>query len=98
MKKFVLLAAGIAIGFAAAQIDQPRGSGVDAARNAWAADGNKRIRKITSASTLAGSVQCYTDGNGGDARFENLAAPSINAERKIYVADIGNNRIRKIRY
>ena len=57
--------------------------------------------KITSAnvaSTMAGSVQGYTDGNGGVARFENLSGPSIDAAGNIYVADGDNNRIRKIGY
>lgn len=71
MKKFVLLAAGIAIDFAAC--------------NVCVADSyHNRILKITSAKvagTMAGSVQGYTDGNGGVARFENLSGPSIDTAR-----------------
>jgi uncharacterized repeat protein (TIGR01451 family) len=84
----------------AAQFNNPNGVVIDASGNVYVTDiGNHLIRKITPAglvSTLTGSLEGYADGIGSAARFENLSGPAIDAAGNIYVADIGNNRIRKI--
>lgn len=81
-----------------------RGMTVDAAGNIYVADaGNHAIRKITAAgvvTTYAGSP----DGNYGyadstdplKALFKNPRSVALDATGNLYVADFGNNRIRKI--
>jgi sugar lactone lactonase YvrE len=73
---------------------------VDAAGNVYVTDrANWLVRKITAAgvvSTLAGSVEGFADGTGAAAKFEGPTAPCVDAAGNIYIADIGNNRIRQI--
>lgn len=84
----------------AAKFNTPNGVVTDAAGNVFVSDaGNHIIRKITPAgitSTMTGSVEGYADGAGSAARFQNLTGPAIDASANIYIADIGNNRIRRI--
>ena len=62
--------------------------------------GNHLIRKITPAgivSTVAGGTTGgYNDGTGTDARFRIPRGITIDDDGNLYVADFGNNRIRKI--
>ncbi|MFS4447600.1 IPT/TIG domain-containing protein [Maribacter sp. 2307UL18-2] len=66
----------------------------------YVSDGrNRKIRKITPdgvVSTLAGTTQGYTDGPADIAEFEFPSGIVIDADGIIYVADQGNNCIRKI--
>jgi sugar lactone lactonase YvrE len=78
----------------------PAGIASDAAGNLYVAEmGNNRIRKITPAgevSTLAGGERGFADGVGSDAMFRGPVGIAIDAAGNLYVADMDNNRIRKI--
>ncbi len=86
-----------------ATLGTPWGLAVDAAGNIYIADtGNGRIRKVNTAgviSTVAGSVNGFTLGDGGSALNAQLANPSdvaVDSAGNLYIADAGNNRIRKV--
>jgi len=79
----------------------PRSIAFDAQGNCYIADlGNDVIRKITTAgvvSTLAGNgTQGYADGPGAVAEFRNPEGIAVDPQGNVYVADNGNNLIRKI--
>jgi sugar lactone lactonase YvrE len=60
---------------------------------------NNRIRKITPdgmMSTLAGGSEGFADGPGTAAAFNSPSAIAIDAGGNLYVADTGNNSIRKV--
>jgi sugar lactone lactonase YvrE len=73
---------------------------LDAQGNAYVVDWNAMIRKITPSgvvSRLAGSGQPgYQDGPGATARFSIIWGIVLDAQGNVYVADAGNNCIRKI--
>jgi sugar lactone lactonase YvrE len=75
---------------------------VDAAGNIYVADASNSysVRKITTAgvvTTLAGSgINQFADGTGTAASFSTLLGIAIDGSGNLYVADLGNNRIRKI--
>jgi alpha-tubulin suppressor-like RCC1 family protein/sugar lactone lactonase YvrE len=85
----------------AASFNQPNGVAVDAAGNVYVPDKlSYKIRKITAAgvvSTLAGSgVAGSADGNGTAASFYVPNGVAVDTSGNVYVADINNNKIRKI--
>ena len=86
----------------AARFDSPDGVAADSAGNVYVADsGNDTIRKITPAgvvSTLAGTALTTgsTDGTGAGARFNFPMGVAADGSGQVYVADTGNDTIRKI--
>jgi sugar lactone lactonase YvrE len=78
---------------------------VDSADNVYVADvGNHTVRKITPVgtnwvvSTFAGSagIQGSADGAGSHARFSYPGGVAADSAGKVYVADSGNDTVRKI--
>jgi sugar lactone lactonase YvrE len=62
---------------------------------------NQRIRKVSAGyiSTVAGNGTYGFSGDGGPAASANLADPegvAVDASGNLYIADTGNNRIRKV--
>ncbi len=88
----------------AARMNQPAGVCVDKAGNIYFADkGNSCIRKVTVAtgtiSTIAGSTTSGYSGDNGPATNAKLSFPRgvcANDAGDIYIADYGNNRIRRV--
>jgi len=84
-----------------APFSMPAGLAFDAAGNLYTADeGANMIFKITPAggvSTLAGNGDLgYIDGPGATASFNGPMGLVLDAASNVYVADWGNNAIRKI--
>lgn len=96
----------------AAQFDNPMGLAFNATNEIFVADnGNHCIRKITAfgnvgssqaVTTYAGKLiggypsQGYTDGAASQAMFSSPTDVAVDAAGNVYVADAGNNAIRKI--
>lgn len=85
-----------------ARFGQPYGVVTDAAGNVYVADrASQTIRKITPAgavTTLAGlaNTEGSADGTGSAARFSFPTGLGVDAAGNVYVADNGNNLLRKI--
>ena len=86
----------------AARFYYPFGVAVDSAGNVYVADtGNNTIRKVTPAgvvTTLAGLAGSSgsADGTGSAARFNYPSGVAVDSAGNVYVADTGNNTIRKV--
>ncbi len=93
---------GLADGFgASAKFNNPKSVAVDGAGYVYVAErGNNCIRKIAPSglvTTLAGTNSAgFADGSGTAARFNNPSGVAVDGAGNVYVADAGNNRIRKI--
>jgi len=87
---------------AAASFSFPTGVAADGAGNLYVADtDNHTIRRITRAgvvTTLAGTagVRGSTDAAGAEASFDQPFGVAADRVGNVYVADTGNNSIRKI--
>ncbi len=85
---------------ASAKFDLPTGVAVDKSGNVYVADYfNNRIRKISGGkvTTLAGTG--YTgllDGAAANATFSNPIGVEVDGSGNVLVADLGNNRVRKV--
>lgn len=91
----------------AAQLRNPAGIAVDNDGRLYVADVlNHTIRQLVrtanpnayAVTTLAGTALSSgtTDGTGAAARFNTPTGVSVDSTHNIYVADFGNNRIRRI--
>lgn len=84
-----------------ARFADPFGIAIDSKGSLYVADAgeNNRIRRITPegvVTTLAGAEEGFQDGQGTNARFNTPSALAIDAQDNLYVADTGNNAIRKV--
>lgn len=84
-----------------ASFNHPFGIAVDGIGNVYISDTyNNTIRKMTpdgTVTTLAGSGSAGSaDGQGGAASFNQPAGLALDLAGNLYVADQGNNKIRKI--
>jgi sugar lactone lactonase YvrE len=85
----------------AARFADPFGLAIDRAGNLFVADAgdNNRIRKIApdgAVSTFAGGREGFADGVAANAAFNTPSALAIDHDGNLFVADTGNNAIRKI--
>ena len=85
-----------------AELTSPSGVAVDSAGNLYVADlGNHRIRKISAGiiRTVAGTGTSGYNGDSIPAASAQLDGPwgvAVDASGNLYIADTGNNRIRKV--
>jgi sugar lactone lactonase YvrE len=86
-----------------AQLIRPYGVAVDSTGNLYIADtGKNRIRKVTPAgviTTIAGNGNNGYSGDDGPAASAILRGPTnvaMDSAGNLYIADTGNNRIRKV--
>ena len=85
-----------------AAVNQPKGVVLDSAGNVYIADTlDNVVRKVSNGTiaTLAGSGTAGFSGDGGpaaSARLNHPSAVAVDASGNVFVADTGNNCIRKI--
>ena len=88
----------------AAQLRRPYDVALDGAGNLYIADEfNRRIRKVDAAGVITTVAGDGTEGFGGDggpataARLDSPSGVALDGDGNLYIADRGNNRIRKVR-
>ena len=85
-----------------AKLSNPYGVAVDTSGNLYIADvSNDCIRKVTNGviTTVAGDRTYGSSGDNGPATSAELSGPlgvAVDAAGNLYIADTGNNRVRKI--
>ncbi|MEW2373935.1 RICIN domain-containing protein [Streptomyces sp. NPDC006656] len=86
-----------------AQLNKPMGLALDSSGTLYIADtGNHRLRKVTpdgKISTVAGTGTAGFGGDGGPAASAQLNNPiglAVDCVDTLYIADLFNNRVRKI--
>ena len=86
----------------AVPLNNPYGVAVDGAGNLYIADSSHRIRKVDAAgviTTVAGRGFSGSGGDGGPATVARLSSPAgvaVDGAGNLYIADRGNDRIRKV--
>ena len=84
----------------AAMVNYPGSLVIDQNGDLYFADpGNNRVRKISQGviSTVAGAGAAgFLDGDVTQAQFNNPFGAAMDSAGNLYIADIGNNRIRQI--
>ena len=86
----------------AAQLNGPQGVAVDAAGNLYIADTqNHKVRIVSGGviGTFAGSGTAGFSGDGAAATAASLNEPfavALDAAGNVYIAEFGNNRVRKV--
>jgi sugar lactone lactonase YvrE len=86
------------------RLGSPGGLAIDATGNLFVADrGNHRIRKVDAATgvvtTIAGTGEHGLAGDGGpakSAKFFYPASVAIDRSGNLFIADVGNHRVRRI--
>ena len=87
-----------------ASLYYPAGVAVDAAGNLYIADQyNHRIRKVSPSGIISTVAGIYPgggfSGDGGPATSASLSLPTgvaVDAAGNLYIADLGNSRVRKV--
>ena len=84
-----------------ARFSDPFGVAVSSAGDVYVADAGEaqRIRRIDAAghvTTIAGSTRGFADGAGEEAQFDTPSGIAIGPDGAVYVADTGNNTIRRV--
>jgi sugar lactone lactonase YvrE len=86
-----------------AELYGPSGVAVDSSGNIFfVEDGNNRVRKVSASgiiTTVAGNGTGGYSGDGGVATSAELYTPygvAVDSSGNIYIADLNNNRIRKV--
>ncbi len=84
-----------------ARFAEPFGVAVDKEGNVYLTDAGEsnRVRKLTPegvVTTLAGGREGYADGRGAEAAFNTPSSLAIDRGGNLYVADTGNNRVRRV--
>jgi uncharacterized protein (TIGR03437 family) len=87
---------------ASAQLSYPKGVAADSAGNLYIADsGNGSVRRVSNGAitTVAGNGTYGFSGDGGLAADAQLCGPAgvaLDSAGNLYIADFGNNRIRRV--
>jgi sugar lactone lactonase YvrE len=86
-----------------AELSSPYSIAVDGAGNLYIADGgNARVHKVTPGGTITTVAGNGTPGYNGDnipatsAELYDPAGVAVDGAGSLYIADLGNNRIRKV--
>ena len=86
-----------------ARLASPLGVAVDGSGNLYIADsGNLRVRRVDAAGTIttvAGTGELGFGGDGGPATkasFKGVSSLAIDGAGNLYIADYGNNRVRRV--
>jgi sugar lactone lactonase YvrE len=84
---------------ASATFSEPEGLAIDVDGTLYVADNSEAIRQITQdqhVTTLAGGCFHWQDGPAAQACFHDPIGVAVDTSGAIYVADRGNESIRKI--